>query len=237
MGPVTFNMFINDMFMVLDDDIEIYNYVDDNSLLATGYNYVETKQKLVSNAERLIRWFQLNQMKVNPDKFNYITFGKGNCIDDDIVIYDRVIKSQDNVKILGLHLDRKLTFTSHVTNLCQKAGRKVQVLSRLSRILNDINKTLLYNSFIECYFNYSCCIWHFCSKADTYKVEKIQRKALKCITLDYNASYKICCRHVKNYLCILHGFIDVWKLFLKLPMICIQSTLINFLFLNIISTI
>ena len=91
MGPVTFNMFINDMFMVLDDDIEIYNYVDDNSLLATGYNYVETKQKLVSNAERLIRWFQLNQMKVNPDKFNYITFGKGNCIDDDIVIYDRVI--------------------------------------------------------------------------------------------------------------------------------------------------
>ena len=207
MGPVTFNMFINDMFMVLDDDIEIYNYVDDNSLLATGYNYVETKQKLVSNAERLIRWFQLNQMKVNPDKFNYITFGKGNCIDDDIVIYDRVIKSQDNVKILGLHLDRKLSFTSHVTNLCQKAGRKVQVLSRLSRILNDINKTLLYNSFIECYFNYSCCIWHFCSKADTYKVEKIQRKALKCITLDYNASYNDLlqtCKKLPLYITRIH---------------------------------
>ena len=74
-------------------------------------------------------------MKVNPDKFNYIIFGKGNCI-NDIVICNKVIKSQDIVKILGLHLDRKLTFTSHVTNLCQKAGRKVQVLSRPSRILN-----------------------------------------------------------------------------------------------------
>ena len=79
------------MFTVLDDDIEIYNYVQDNSLLATGYNYVETKQNLAPHAEKLKRWFQLNQMKVNPDKFNYIEFCKGNCI-DDIVICDKVIK-------------------------------------------------------------------------------------------------------------------------------------------------
>ena len=72
-------------------------------------------------------------MKVNQDKFNYIIFGKGNCI-DDIVICDKVINSEDNVKILGLHLDRKFIFTSHVpiTNLCQKVGRKEQVLSGIS---------------------------------------------------------------------------------------------------------
>ena len=66
------------MFMVMDDDIEIYNYIDDNSLLVAGYNYVETNQKLASNGDKLIRWFRLNHMKVNSDKFCYLIFGKGN---------------------------------------------------------------------------------------------------------------------------------------------------------------
>jgi hypothetical protein len=187
-GPITYNMYTNDMFMVLNDDVDIYSYVDDNSLLAAGYNYMDTQQKLLYNVQNMMSWFESNQMKVNPDKFNYIVFGKCDFV-NDIVISDKVIKPQDEVKILGLHLDKKLNFHSHVSNLCQKAGRKVQVLCRLSRVLNDLNKKLLYNSFIECYFNYCSCIWHFCAKLDTYKIEKIQCKALKCITLEFNASY------------------------------------------------
>ena len=66
------------MFMVMDDDIEIYNYVGDNLLLAAGYNYVETKQKLASNADKLVRCLRLNHMKVNSDKFCYLIFGNGN---------------------------------------------------------------------------------------------------------------------------------------------------------------
>ena len=30
---ISYNMFANDMMFILDDDINIYNYVDDNSLL------------------------------------------------------------------------------------------------------------------------------------------------------------------------------------------------------------
>ena len=53
-----------------------------------------------------------------------------------------------------------------------KTGRQIQVMSRLRNILSEGNKILLYNSFIECYFNYCSIILHFCSKANSLKVEK-----------------------------------------------------------------
>jgi hypothetical protein len=188
MGPITYNMFTNDMFLILNDDVEFYNYVDDNSLLAAGYDYTETKLKLLHNVEKIVSWFELNQMKINPDKFNYIVFG--NCGDvDDINLNGNIIKVQDEVKILGLHLDKRLTFHSHISKICQKAGNQVHALCRLSNILSESNKLLVYSSFVECYFNYCCCIWHHCSKSDTYKLERLQHKALKYITGDFDSPY------------------------------------------------
>ena len=73
--------------------------------------------------------------------------------------------------------------------ICQKAGRQVQVLGRLSRVLSKSNKLLLYNSFIECYFTYCSVLWHFCSNVDTLKMEKLHEKALRFCTLDFASSY------------------------------------------------
>ena len=66
-------------------------------------------------------------------------------------IGDNNIFPEDNVRILGLHIDNTLNFNTQITNICQKAGRKVQVLSRLCHVLDQFNKMLLYNSFVGCY--------------------------------------------------------------------------------------
>ena len=189
-GPVSYNIFANDVLSILDDDIKKYNYADDNSLLCSGYNYEDIKLKLITNVEKFITWFEDNGMKINPGKFKYIVFGKHDNV-EDIVINDIIIKPESTVKILGLTIDNKLSFNSHIVTLCQKAGRQIQALSRLSHMLNENNKMLLYNSFIECYFNFCSIIWHFCSKNNTYKLEKLQKKAIRYVTLDYNCnSYK-----------------------------------------------
>ena len=40
-------MFANDMMFILDDDINIYNYADDNSLLCSGSDYENVRRKLL----------------------------------------------------------------------------------------------------------------------------------------------------------------------------------------------
>ena len=187
-GPFSYNVFTNDMLHILDDSVEIYNYADDNTLLSAGYNYKHVKEHILSNVNRVISWFENNSMKVNPDKFQCIVFGK---VSDPgtFSINGNAIMPEQTVKLLGLHIDRKLDFKYHISQICQKAGRQVQVLCRLSRTLDDSNKLLLYNSFIECYFNYCSIVWHSCSIKDTMKLEKIQQKALRFITLDFSNSY------------------------------------------------
>ena len=129
--------------------------------------------------DKVILWFNDNFMKVNPDQLQCIVFGNV-ANPGTFQINGTSMNVEESVKLLGLHIDNKLNFHKHVFHItCQKAGRQVQVLCRLSRVLNSTNKLLLYNSFIECYFNYCCVLWHFCSNADTFKMEKIQEKAFK----------------------------------------------------------
>ena len=92
------------------------------------------------------------------------------------------------MNLLGLYID-KMNFNYHISHLCHKDGRRVQVLCRLSKVIDISNKLLLYNSFIECYFNYCSVLWHFCSEADTYKLERLQKKALRFIMLNFTCTY------------------------------------------------
>ena len=188
MGPLSYNLFSNDMLYILDNDVDIYNYADDNSLVCSGYDYDDVKSKLLSNVNKVIKWFESNHMKVNEDKFQCIVFGKKDNL-GTFRIGDHDIVPEEYVKLLGLHVDRKLNFNTHISNISQKAGRQVKVISRLCYVLDQPSKMMLYNSFVECYFNYCAIIWHFCNKSDTFKLEKIQEKALRVITKDFKSSY------------------------------------------------
>ena len=134
------------------------------------------------NVDKFIEWFRENNMKVNPDKFQCIVFG--NVVNPGIFISNgNIVRPEEKVKLLGVHIDNKLV-------LCQKAGKQVKVLGRLSRVLNESNKLLLYRSFISCYFNYCCVLWHFCNNCDTLKIEKLQEKALRYYMLDFKSPYQ-----------------------------------------------
>ena len=190
MGPQSYNMFTNDMPFVLEDDIDIYNYADDNTFVSSGYDYESVKNKLVHNVNNVISWFEGNNMMVNPDKFQCIVFGRNENL-GSFRIGEHDLFPENIVKILGLHLDSNLNFDTHISKLCQKAGNQINVLARLCNVLNEPSKMLLYNSFVECYFNYCSVVWHFCSKYNTYKIEKLQEKALRFIKMDFNSSYGI----------------------------------------------
>ena len=47
-------VFTNDMLSILNDNIEIYNYADDNTLIFTGYNYDEVKMDLLVAVDKVI---------------------------------------------------------------------------------------------------------------------------------------------------------------------------------------
>ena len=72
LGPVLFNLFINDQYAAITNST-LYNYADDNTISAccdTGQLVVET---LTSEVKVAIKWFDTNMMEANPSKFQAIT--------------------------------------------------------------------------------------------------------------------------------------------------------------------
>ncbi len=98
-------------------------------------------------------------------------------------------QTDESLWILGVSIDRALSFSDHITLLCQKAGEYRNVLSGLSNELTTETKLLLFRSFILSHFNYCSLIWHFCGLGDLEKMEKVQLRLLHFVCNDFHASY------------------------------------------------
>ena len=131
--------------------------------------------KLENNVPKILRWFKLNYMVVNPSKFQVIfvgTKGKSNlCIEID----GSSIKSNKEVKLLGVTIDKDLNFNSHVRILCRQANQKVNALLRIRNYLSLKKTQLLCNAYILSPFNYCNLIWMFCDK----QIRNVQKRALR----------------------------------------------------------
>ena len=78
----------------------------------------------------------------------------------------------------------------HVSDLCMKASRQINVLKRFSRILDVESKLSFFKSFVRSNFLYCPIIWHFCSQESSNKLEKIQERALRFVYGDKDSSYQ-----------------------------------------------
>jgi hypothetical protein len=189
LGPLLFNVFLNDIFTTVRD-CDLYNYADDNTLSHAHKDIDVLKATLESDASRLIEWFDANLMKANPDKFQAIAFGKKtNDLNLSFNIGQFTLPCEESVKLLGVTLDFKLSFNDHIAELCKKTSRQLNVLKRIGRHLSTQCKLLIYHSFILSNFNYCSLTWHFCNERSTQKMERIQERALRFIYNDYLSPY------------------------------------------------
>ncbi len=150
---------------------------------------LENKLSIASQAA--IKWFKDNFMKANAPKFQVAFFSKDKEITGiSIRLGDVELHSTDCTKLLGVHVDRHLTFNYHVSELCRKAARQVNCLMRLSTMLPVESKLTIFNAFIVSNFLYCPVVWHMCSKSDTKKVEKVQERALRFIYRKFESDYE-----------------------------------------------
>jgi hypothetical protein len=78
-------------------------------------------------------------MKVNPDKFQAIVIGKNTQSKNiSFNLNGNIIKTEDEVKLLGVTIDYELKCNSHITNICRKASRQLNVLKRMEKYLNRL---------------------------------------------------------------------------------------------------
>ena len=124
-------------------------------------------------------------MKANPQKFQFMILGKSTRQTIILNINNIKIRESQNVELLGLTIDNRLTSKDQIKMLCRRASYKLHALRRIRKYLTLEKSKLLYNAFINKQFNYPSIIWMFCRKQDYLEVEKIHYRALKIV---YNSN-------------------------------------------------
>ena len=137
-----------------------------------------------THGQQALPWYTNNFLLANPDRFQSLNINPRKLDKDKsdkmLNINDLNIANQEII-LLGGHVDDNLNFTEHISKLCTKANQKVGVLSRLRNLIPCKAKLLLYKSFILPYLTYCHLTWHFCKSSDKRKLERIQERALRVI--------------------------------------------------------
>ena len=136
---------------------------------------------LKHDTKTILKWFRINSLKANPEKFQFMILGKKQCNKVKLTINSIVIKESNSVELLGITIDSMLTFNEHINNLCRNTGYKLHALRRIRKYLTQDQAKLLHNAFINGQFNYAPIIWIFCRKNQYLKIQKIRHKALKVV--------------------------------------------------------
>ena len=132
LGPLLFNIFINDIFLFLDKT-KIAKYADDNSTY-TGKETMEEMLKILETETCLVlNWFTSNEMKSNDDKCHLIVANHNNL---SVNLGNEIIKGSSSVELLGVTIDSELKLTEHVSYLCKKGSQKLHALARISKVLS-----------------------------------------------------------------------------------------------------
>ena len=70
-------------------------------------------------------------------------------------------RESNDVKLLGVTIDRDLKFDKHVLNLCSKANHKLSALSRMANLLSFNERRTLFKAFVEYQLRYYPIVWMF----------------------------------------------------------------------------
>ena len=179
LGPLIFNIFLNDIFYFVSKG-DLYNYADDNCISVSHKDISVVSAQLENETQIMTKWFADNSMKANVDKFQGIILSGGrNNTAIQVSLDDVDIAFVQKIDVLGVCIDGKLNFNEHVCRICSKASAQISALQRLTGLLDYPSRKAIYTSFIASNFNYCPLVWFFTSRESIDKIDKIQERALR----------------------------------------------------------
>ena len=179
LGPILFNLFINDLMFFIQET-EVCNFTDDKTIYSCSPNFEEAALKLSNDTHLILHWFRINSMVANRGKFQIMLLGSN--IDNSKIRFmkeNKRLKSRSDLKLLGITIDDKLSFTTHIENLSSIASNRLRALARIRKFLLFEQAKRLSEAYIISTFTYCPLIWIFGSKPANSLINKIHKHSLR----------------------------------------------------------
>lgn len=164
LGPLLFLIIVNDI--PYNIDAGIVSYADDTSLVLAEQNLKALETAMEQSLEQAATWFRANYFLLNPAKTQSVIFSLRQMENDE-----------KNVKLLGIVLDTKLTWSSHIDQVCSRLSRILYLLRNLKFCVPPDYVKTAYRGLFESVILYGLRLWGGAPEAK--RVLIIQKKAIR----------------------------------------------------------
>lgn len=186
LSPILYSLYTSDF--VPPREVDVAYYADDTALISTSKLTSALLKKMERSFIACSKYFYKWRIKINDQKTQSIIFpwnkSPKRVPSRQLLLNNNSITIQDEVKYLGVILDKKLTFRQHIEKSCEKAVKAFRALWPLLNrrsLLSHKNKNLIYKCVIRPIISFASPIW--CKAANTHlkRLQIIQNKCLKMI--------------------------------------------------------
>ena len=209
LGPLLFLLYINDICRITNLGKFIL-FADDTNLFVTGVTKKEAFHKGNQVLELINNYMFINKLHINLGKCCYLHFSPSKrskkaadaSIDEEdndyvLMLNKEPIKQQQETKFLGVIIDDRLTWESHINKLVSKLSSCTGRISRIKQCLPQELLEVIYRTLFESHLTYGITIWGCVSTTKLDNIFKIQKKCIRILFGDneaYKNKFKTCAR-------------------------------------------
>ena len=193
LGPLLFSIYINDItqlqlsptssLVLFADDILYYHPIQNS-------NQFEEVQSDIAGLEE---WSDDHLLQLNPQKCKSMILSKKRCSTAEstpLYLCGSKLEEATIYKYLGVLVNKNLTWSDHISELCTKARKILGLLYR--QFYNNANPATirqLYISLVRPHLEYASQLWDPYLQGDTDRLEAVQKFALKLISRQWDSGY------------------------------------------------
>ena len=192
LGPLLFIAYINDVAECISPNSDVNMFADDIALyrvIKTVVDYAYLQQD-IDSISACIQQKGLN-FNTSKCKMMFISKRRSKTIPPpELVLNGTILDRVNSYKYLGITITSDLSWSSHISNCCNKTRRLVGLLYRRFQQHSSPTTLLrLYCSFIRPHLEYASIVWNPYQKGDIAKLEDVQKFSLRVCFKSWDKSY------------------------------------------------
>ena len=181
LGPLLFLLYINDLPECLRSTPPCM-YADDTQIFSSSYDANELVIKLNSDLAHVRNWLIENKLQLHPSKSKLMFIGSSYNLNNKntehpVVVNNIPVSRTDTHKCLGVQVDEKLSWDSHIDMICKKASAGIGVMRRIKPFVPVDTLEKVYKSLVQPYFEHCSPLWDNCGKLLKDKLQRFRSRA------------------------------------------------------------